>query len=247
MLGWLSAPSCCPALHGLVTAVSTFASTGIALRPEDLLGVTGAEQRELALTEAAHAVRRWLDGASGQRLQLKQASDVWRFLAGPGGELQELLLPVQEDRRSQVEQVRECLDQWQQSEHISSRLQQLHLQRVGRKGRPIVGAPHRQLIRDVEAACHLARHWCDLVEHAHQIEARGSWLFEQVSQLRIQVQKALPNVEDTLEQLSTPPQPASLTAAAYCLKRAVKQLNETLNLTAETAATVPLTMQAWEW
>jgi phosphoglycolate phosphatase-like HAD superfamily hydrolase len=247
VLDWLRIPSCCPALHSLVTAVHTFASAGIALQPEDLLGVTGAEQRELALIDAAQAARRWLEEASGQRVQHKQASDVWRALTESGGELHELLLPVQEDHRSQVEQVRERLDPWQQPDAISSRLQQLNLQRVGRKGRAIVGAPLRQLIRDVEEACRLARHWCDLVEHARQIETRGSWVFEQVSQLRMHVQKALPHVEVTLEQLSAPHQPASLVAAAYCLRRAIRQLIATLNLTAETTAMAPLTMHTWEW
>ena len=190
MLGWLSSPSWCPALHGLVTAVSTFASTGIALRPEDLLGVAGAEQREAALTEAAHAVRRWLDEALGQRLKLKRASDVWRSLVGSGGELRELLLPVGEDHRSEVEQVRECLDQWQQPDYISSRIQQLRPPVGWKEGTANCRGLHRQLVRDVEAACSLVRRWCDLVDHEHQIEARGSWLFEQVSQLRSQCAKS---------------------------------------------------------
>ena len=154
---------------------------------------------------------------------------------------------MSEDRRSEVEQVRQRLNQWQQHDYISSQIHHIDLQLVGRKVRPIEGAPYRQLERDVERACDLARHWCDLVDHARIIEARGSWLFDQVAQLRISVQQTLPDVEIALGELSASSQSPPLAAAANCLLRAIKQLVETLNLTTQVATTTPSDRQPWEW
>jgi hypothetical protein len=79
------------------------------------------------------------------------------------------------------------------------------------------------------------------------IEARGSWLFEQVAQLRTNVQQTLPEVEIALGELSASSQSLSLAAAANCLLRAIKQLVETLNLTTQAATTASSDRQPWEW
>lgn len=245
LIGWLKVPDCCPALHDLVTAVSAFASLGIALRPEDLLGVAGAEQRAIALTEATQAAERWLDEAPTRRTKLKRASDVWRRLAK--GDLRAMLLPVSEDRRAEVERVRQHLHQWQQHDYVSNRIDQIDRERVKTKFRPIVGPPRQQIIRRVEEACSLANRWCNLVEHEREIEARGKWLFEQVATLRTRVQETLPEVEDVLDKLGDPAQPAPLAAAFYCLRRTLKQLRETLDLSPETAIPESLVVNTWEW
>jgi len=247
LMDWLKVPTCCPSLHSLVTAVSTFANLGIALRPEDLLGVTGADQREAALTEAGQAAKRWLDDAPRRRTKLKRASDVWRYLTGPQGDLRALLLPVSEDRRAKVGRVRQHLHQWQQHDHISDQIDQIDRELVGRNVRPIVGAPRQHLVRGARKACSLAEHWCKLVEREREIETRGSWLFEQVARLRAGVQEALPEAETALSELSSPAQPAPLAAAAICLQRAVKQLRETLNLPPETTQPKSVGMSPWEW
>ena len=241
MLDWLKVPLCCPELHELVTAAKDFTRLGIALRPEDLDSVTGVEQYEATLDEIVRAAQQWLQEAPGQQTTLRRASKVWHHLVGPKGELRELLLPVSKDSRGEMEKVREHLDQWQQENYVSDRIHQIDRQLVGRKPRPIDGAIHKRLIRNVRDACLLARRWCDRVGYSREIETGGNWRFDQVDQLRRSVQSMLPKVETALGKLS---QPARLAAAARCLSRAVTQLDETLNLKA--VAAVP-SMHSWEW
>lgn len=247
LIDWLRVPTCCPDLHDLVTAVRAFANRGIALRPEDLLGVAGADQREAARIEAARAAQRWLDEAPQRRPKFKRASDVWRHLVSHHGELRALLLPVSEDQRAKVEDVRERLNRWEQLDFISEQIDRIDRELVGRKVRPIVGPSRQHLIRNVKEACSLARRWCELVEREREIATRGNWLFEQVAQLRAGVQQTLPEVEAALSELSSPAQPASLAAAALCLRRALLQLRETLDLAPNSTAVQPLTTHSWEW
>ncbi len=241
MLSWLKIPSRCPELQDLIIAVKEFAKSGIALRPEDLDSATGAEQYEDTLDEIVRAAQQWLQEAPGQQTTLRRASKVWHHLVGPKGELRELLFPVSKDSRGEMEKVREHLDQWQQENYVSNRIHQIDRQLVGRKPRPIDGAIHKRLIRNVRDACLLARRWCDRVGYAREIGTGGNWRFDQVDQLRRSVQSMLPKVETALGKLG---QPARLAAAARCLSRAVTQLDETLNL--KVIAAVP-SMPSWEW
>ncbi|HHE72712.1 MAG TPA: hypothetical protein ENL34_10580 [Chloroflexi bacterium] len=245
LVGWLKAPVCCPILHDLVTAVNTFASLSITLRPEDLLGVAGAEQREAALTEAVHDAKQWLDKAPGRRTKPKRALDVWRYLVK--NDLQVLLLSVSKDQRTEVERVRQHLHPWQQRDYISDQIDQIDREIAKARFRPIVGPARQQLIRRVEEACRLASRWCNLVEHEREIETRGEWLTEQVATLRTRVQGTLPEVEKALDELGDSAHPASLAAASRCLRCALMQLRQTLHLPYEPSDTKSPAVKAQEW
>ena len=244
MISWVKVPSCCPELHDLVTAVREFAKLNIALRPEALDSVTGVEQHEATLSKIVHDAQQWLQEAPNQQTTLRRASKVWYHLVGPRGELRELLLPVSEDRRSEADAVRGRLDQWEQENYISDRIHQIDRRLAGKKPRPIDGKIYQWVVRNVRDTCLLARRWCEWVGHSRDIGARGNWRFSQVEQLRSSIQETLAEVEAALDRFSQLAQPASLAAATCCLKRAIKQLDETLNLkTVETA----LPMRTWEW
>ncbi|MGQ4808464.1 hypothetical protein NKDENANG_01847 [Candidatus Entotheonellaceae bacterium PAL068K] len=245
MLDWLRVPTCCPTLYDLVQAVTSFAHLGTALRPEYLLGVNGKEQRETTLVEAARDTKQRLDEASGQRTKFQRASAVWQRLVGPEGPLRNLFLPVCEDRREAVEDVRQGLSQWQQTEYIVEQIGQIDHHGVKRRS-PIVGGALEQIRRNVEKTCALAQRWCDLADNERTIEARGSWLFDQVAGLRDRVQRTLPEVEDALGELSHATQPAPLAASGRCLWRSVRQLCEILELPYTTDERESLAIQTRE-
>ena len=244
MMSWLKVPSCCPELHELVDAVKEFAELNIVLLPEALDSVAGVEQQEATMGKIVHDAQQWLREAPSQRTTLKRASKVWQHLVGPRGTLREMLLPVGEDRRSEAQTVKELLGQWEQESYISDRIHQIDRQLAGKRPRPIDGAIHKKLVRDVKDACQLARLWWEQGNRSHEIRTRGDWRSDQVHRLRDRIHKALPEAEAALGQLSQLGQSAPVAAAALCLRRAVRQIDETLNLQAVEGA---LDTCAWEW
>lgn len=243
LVGWLDIRACEPIFHDLATNVREFADLGVTLRPEDLLGVAGAEQRKAALVEAAQAATRWLDEAPERRTKLIRASDVWRRFVKQ--DLQEILAPVSDNRQADLDKVRRRLDQWQQQGFVSNQIDQAYRELVGPKGRPISGSPRQQIVRRVEEACSIASRWCSLVEHEREIETRGKWLFEQIGSLRADLQVIIPQTEDALIRLGDPAQPASMAAAACCLRRALLQVRETLALPPQEDEPEPLPINSW--
>lgn len=247
LIDWLTVPSSCPALHEVVTRISAFASRGIIVRPETLLGITGAEERQAKLRDTVSTAERWLQEAPQRRMKVRRAAAVWRHLTGPKGELYKLVLPVTEDRRRDVDSIRSHLERWRSRSDILNKIDQIDAELMGMaKPRPIVGAARKQLISGVREASQLVQQWCDAVGEERDIEARGDWLFEQVVALRNTTQAALPNIEVALSELSSLTQPASVAAAAFCLRRAIYQLCETLDLSIETSSE-SLDTYMWDW
>ena len=244
MISWLRPPSCCPELHELVGAVKDFAELNIVLMPEALDRVSGMERQEAILGKIVRDAQQWLREAPNQRPTLKRASRVWQHLVGPRGELRKMILPVAEDRRNEVETVRRLLEQWEQEAYISDRIHQLDRQLAGKRPRPIDGAIHKKLVRDVKDTCRLARLWWEQGNRSHEIRTGGDWRSDQVDRLRDRVHKALPEAEAALVQLSQRGQPAPLAAAGLCLGRALRQLDETLNLRSFGGA---MDTCDWEW
>ena len=245
MISWLKVPSCCPELHELVGTVKEFAELNIVLLPEALDRVAGVEQQEATLGKVVRDARQWLRETPSQRSTHKRASKVWQHLVGPRGELRKMLLPVGEDRRNEAQIVKELLEQWEQETHISDRIHQIDRQLAGKRPRrPINRAIHKKLVRDVKDACRLARQWWEQGNRLYETRTRGDWRSGQVDRLRDRVHKALPRAEAALEQLSQRDQSAPVEAAALCLRRALRQLDETLHLQAVEGA---LGTYAWEW
>ena len=139
LIGWLTKTDCCSPLSGIVDAINDFARLGRALRPEDLLGIAGVEQRAVTIVEATRAAKQWLEGALSRRTKMKRATDVWRHFVGPKGELRAMLLPVSEDQRSEVEQVRESMIQWRDRDHIVEWIAEIDREFIGKGGARLSG------------------------------------------------------------------------------------------------------------
>jgi len=248
MISWLNVPSCCPELNSLVVSVREFAGHNISFHPEDLEGITKEEQREAEIEDIARKAAQWLRGSKKQKIAYKPAYDVWRILVGEKGELEELLIPVSEDCRDHIKEVKYKLDQYWEGGHlISERISNTHKnyrKNTKRQLKPIEGRVYNHLVNRIKDALGLARLWCNQVERLHEIQQRDSkWRFDQVERLRDTVQESLPKVKLALEELSQKEAPQA--ATAMCLSRTIKQLAETLNL--ETSYENQLRVNDYEW
>ncbi len=237
MISWLVAPPGCSELAELVNAVKEFANLGIILQPEDLKGVAQEEIREIRIKEIADSAGNWLKEAQKQRIKYKPAYDTWRALVAKDGELEKLIIPVAEDRRDDMEKVKEMIDNDWSDSSISTQIQYVHQKIVRRQLKPIQGKVYKHLLNRIKVARDLASDWCYQIDGLRKIQSRDAqWHFNQVDHLRNGVQKTLSQTEAALEEMSGPAQHASLAAAAFCLRRTVRQFGETLNLETSTTS-----------
>jgi hypothetical protein len=229
MMSWLNAPPACAALRELTSTVQTFAGYRLGLHPEDALGVAGEEERDEAVARAAREACRWLEEALTRR---ERVTSVWRGLTGPRGELRELLGPVSDDRREQVDRVRSGLAFWRDRGAVYKRFDEINA--AGSIGRPerVTGGGKQDLYREVERAADLAARWCELVERAREIAARGNRFHEQITMLRNRVEQALPGVEAELTVLAGQDNPEALKSSVRALQASLLQLRRLLNLPA---------------
>jgi hypothetical protein len=231
LAAWLKAPRCCPSTRSIVGAIQRFTNRGRALYPEDLEGAAGTQRVKESVAGAVLAAKRWLENASSQRMKLVRATDVWRHLVGPRGDLSTLLQLVAEDRRSDVKKVREGIRQWIDRAHVMKRITDVDRDLVKTKMKEITGEARDQIIRGAAEASEIARGWCDLVERARSPEAQGGWVSDQVQQLRNEVQAALPEACEALVELAADGNPPSMSAGARCLHRSLDLLATALHLT----------------
>lgn len=243
---WLKPSKLSPSLHEIVTAVSDFNQNGIALRPEDLLGVAGAEKREAAMALTVQQAKRWLKEAPNRRTTIGRGASIWQSLVGHRGELREMLSPVANDQRSAIGVVRQQLQNWTDIDYANKKISELDHELRRSKTQPIAQPVRQILLRGVTEACERAEEWCTLVEHEQKFMAGGSYLYDQIADLRLRIQKALPKVEAELMEIRQQQHLPSY-AVATCLQRAIAQLREMLNLADEYSTTLRLSMNSWDW
>lgn len=240
MVEWLNIPSICPGLSELVEAVRSFGNLGFGLHPEDAMGAAGDEQRAEAIAAASREAQNWLEQAARRR---ERVTGVWHGLVGPRGKLRELLRPVCENRQEEVDGVRAALRSWKERRAVYKRFDEMNASTSTGRPERVTGAGKQDLYREVERAVELAERWCDLVERARAIEARGDWFRRQVMQLREQVEKTLPGIEASLSEL-TMAAPQDVKSSAQALRKSLDQLCVLLNLTTTddrpTLASLPL-------
>ena len=224
---WLSVPKSCPSLREVVEAVKTFSNWGRPLRPDDLLGVNDVEQCKESRREAMQKAKAWLaEAAPKRRTKFQRASNVWRHMTAPGGVLGTFLLPVVEDEQKKLNEVRENLEQWQDRDYVYDRIGEIDQKGAIRRSRKIDGTARDQIVRNVQEACGLARRWCECVEREQEIQNGRDPFLQMTNQVRSQIQEALPEASQSLQELSSPGQPQPIGAAAQCLLRSVEQLQD---------------------
>ena len=219
---WLNVPKSCPNLDKIVTPVKTFVNWGRALQPTDLLGDTDVEQRKEARREATRATKEWLEKAPQRRTGYQRASSVWLRMTARNGAIRAFLLPVTEDDQRKLDEVRKNLQQWEEENYVIARINEM----VDKGTKRIDGTARKQIVRNVQEACGLARRWCDCVKREQEIQSGTDPFSRMVNEVRSQIQEALPEVIQALEELSSPGQPRPIGAAAQCLRRSVEQLQD---------------------
>lgn len=184
-----------PDLAKLAETVRSFASLGWALKPEDIEGIRGREERESAIRRFAEEARRWLDVAKNRRTTYQRASAVWRWMTSPDGDLYKWFSLVGGDQRNLVEEVRRELENWRRENWVDDLIQEIDLQLIGRRLSPIEGTARRQVIRWVGEACDLAERWVQAVLSERQFAQQSEWLQDRFHALLKAFIDGLPVIE----------------------------------------------------
>jgi hypothetical protein len=228
---WFQIPACCPSAEPLVKAINNFVDFGIALRPDDVALLDGMTRNETAIVEVARKLKDWLDEAPN--LWVKGVGSVWHHIVKPNGAFAKALQPVAEDRRGEIESVREALADWQ--EH-TFRLRQINDANAetsrGRKPKQLGAILYRSIEQDLLKACDFASRWCDLAERQRSLrekyDSEGEiWQSEAVEALRKETAPALSQIEAELSDVEKVPR---MLAAAACLRYSITQLRKTLRI-----------------
>ena len=239
MQDWLRVPISIPHAHGLVTALQQFAETGIALRQEDLQGLASADERDAAMKDLSTRARRWLTEAPGRRAGYARATEVWRRMVTSRDSLRGLMEYIADDRRGELARAQEWLATW--SDRAGAIRQIDALSKIGVRGRwePIDGPARESLLAHVDEACELASTWCDLVAREQQINRRGDWIMTKASGFREQVRITSTPLATALDEMARESQPRALQVAITCLRRALSDLGNFLNLVSERQPLLP--------
>lgn len=245
---WLDIPAIYPALSRLGATVTEFARLNIALEPDDIKGATGAHSLEERLSRRVQDATRWLTDARELRPSFKRAADVWRTLVNPDGPLDTLLRPVRLDSRREVVKVKSAVEQWRSAQYAGKVIDEIDREITGQKKRPIEGGARQYLEHGIRDACDHAERWTRLVEQDLQVATKGKWRSDHVNALRSGIEEQMTDVVSELEELCDPSLPQPIQAAAQCLMRAVRQLNDTLGLdSVGSPETTESVSDEWYW
>lgn len=232
LLAWLSTPRCLPAIESIVSPIKEFSTAGNPLRPEHVTGDEGLQHLQGLIVEASAEAQKWLEEAPQYQTRFPKAVRVWQYLCGEGV-LNQMLTPVSQDRRNQIDIVQGYIDVLNPDGYADVIKQADNLIR-GRLSRQsdIVSNARDWLVKKIEEAKDRAATWCDHV--SREVSARPGRLDrrlqEQVSTLRSQLQAACPSVFEALHELGSEGNPQELVASARCATRSLEQLADYMNI-----------------
>ena len=236
-LGWLSASGSAATALGvqeIVSAVRHYAEhSGLGLRPEDLDGAEGQQERERAIAAAAGEAAEFLDSAPPVDAGSQRASAVWRALVGANGELHRLLRVAATDNRGKAKEVLEAGLAWQDPEyaHDATREVQVALY-PGRRPPEIIAAAADWLDRHITVSVETVEEWAELVLRADTVEERGDWYFRKLQELRAGVAACLPSCHAALVENCVSSGDAGTEATAKSVLRAVDGLRQNMRIAA---------------
>ena len=232
LLAWLSSPRCLPAIESIVSPIKVFAVSGNPLRPEHITGDEGLQQLQGLIMEASAEARKWLEEAPQYQTSFSRAVRVWQYLCGEGV-LNQMLTPVSQDRRDQINAVQGYVDVLDRDGYaeVINQAESLMGGRPSRQG-DIVGNARDWLVKRIQEAKDRATTWCNLA--SREVSTRPGRLDrrlqEQVSTLRSQLQAECPTVFEALLELGSEGNPQDLAASARCATRSLQQLADYLNI-----------------
>jgi len=248
LIDWLQKPGKYPPeLITLVESVREFAKYGRAILPEEVRGLVGSLNLSTRIQEEADAASRWLKNVSNQKGKFRMATEVWKQLSAPKGEIFEFLQPVINNDKSSVQRVKENLSNWQRRDFVDQKIDAITEKNSRVKVREIVGSPRQHIIRNIEDACEYAHNWCQLTEREQEYGKRGNKLSEQIKSLQTNIRKCIPGLREMFRELNQNGEPTPIVAALLCLARSINQVLKDINV--ETAGFELATGQEkqWQW
>ena len=241
LLAWVAVPNCFPGLDAVVSPVKAYANTGHALRPEHVSGDEGNQQLQGLIARASAEARQWLEEVPQNQTRFTRAVRVLQYFCREGA-IHEMLTPVAEDDRGQINTVRNCVNQLDRSDYAELiNLAESSMGVRSAKSSQIVGNARDWLVNRIDEAKIRANSWLSLVsrESEGRSDRSDDWLQEQVSILRGQLQTEIPSVLEGLLELSSDDNPPALAASAKCVTRSVQQLMDYLDLDAKYEIPLP--------
>ena len=243
MLGLLRVPAICPEAGPVVAAINEFARTGNALRPEYVEGMGESVRRQDEIAAASERANTWLEEAPDRRYnKFPRATNVWRYLTTDDGALSELLAAVIRDDRTQVQYVRNLIGSIEGGEiGLVNHANQL----LAEGSSPIIGTARNWLLNRIAEGKSLAERWCELVDYENEVQigAQDSYLVQQVTNLRNEIQRhsrhtinslqEMSTNSNSLQEMSTNSNPVEIASAAQSVLRSMNQLVQSLDLTVD--------------
>ena len=232
LLAWLCSPRCLPGFESILSPIRAFAAAGNPLRPEHINVDEGLQDLQGLIVDASVEARKWLEEAPHYQTKFPWAVRVWRYLCREGV-LSQMLTPVSQDRRDELNDVRDLVNLLNRDRYAEV----IHEAENLMGGRPakqgvIVGNARDWLEKRIDESKDRAATWCSLVsrEAATRSGRLDSWLQEQVSVLRSHLQTECPTVLEALLELGSEGNPQDLAASAGCAMRSIQQLADYLNI-----------------
>ena len=213
-----------PALGTLADAVRIFARARHALREADLQEVEGEKNHKKIIENTVEQASRFLATNRDSRLKFKRATSVLHHLVNQNGKLNALLTPVIENNATEVELVRQRMNDFKERKQIVDLIHQIDQDMVTLRHKPITGRPINQLVRSVEEAVGIASSWCSLVEREQAIHSKGDWWSDHVKDLLDRVRSALPEVRAEIDRMQTQDQSQEEAALGRVLQKAIGQV-----------------------
>ena len=231
LLGWLPESNRVHEFDRIVSPIRTFGNNGRPLLPEYISGDEGNQNLHDQIKQASADAARWLDESRQFHQTFARADNVFRSITREDGFLYQMLAPVSDDNRSEIETVRGHVDNLSKDAYLDEIVDEADRYSSSSKRR-IVGDAKNWLVRRILEARDLATNWCALVSRENDRQRRdpGSRMLEQVSTLRSQLEAECPAALDALSEMASDANHPDIAASALCATRSLLQLADYLKL-----------------
>ena len=230
LIGWLpQIEELDPHIGQVCDAVRNFAIHNYQIKVEDIQGIAGNADLGQSIENTVNSAMEFLTVNKERRIKFHRATKVLRRLISKDGCLFELLNPVQNDSREQIEQVRQGIGELKERKRVVEIVNQYD-EAHSRHLKQITGSASNQLVRLVEDAVTIGRRWCSLVEENQKSGHSGDRRVDQVEILHQELRKHLPNAKGEIDQLLASNQNLENAAIGHILLRVFDHVSRTLEI-----------------
>ena len=230
LIGWLpQVEELEPHLGHVCDVVRKFAILNYQIKVEDIQGISGNADIGQSIENTVNAAREFLTANKESRIKFHRATRVLHRLVSKDGSLHDLLIPVINDDRGQIEKVRQGISDLKERKRVVELVNQYDVERF-RHLKQITGSAINQLVRLVEDAVTIGRRWCSLVEQNQKSDNSGDRRIGQVEILHRELRKHLPNAKDEINQLLASSQNPEVFAIGHVVLSVFGQICRTMNI-----------------